>query len=149
MLKISCRTCVLLALSLSFAAAGVGQEKVPSSATNDKAATPAANDKAASFPTNEQMRHYKGMSDPQVSPDGKQVLVRIADATADGAKGHIWLVEVGAVRRGSLRFRPLATSAGSARAVDAGWAAFYFWRIGGAYEFTAAYAMGARRRCLI
>ena len=48
---------------------------------------PAANEKTPSFPTNEQLRHYKGMGDPQLSPDGKLVLVRIADATADGAKG--------------------------------------------------------------
>jgi len=116
MLKISCRTCALLALSISFAAAGVGQEKVPSSATNDKAATPATNDKAPAFPTNEQMRHYKGMSDPQLSPDGKQVLVRIADATADGAKGHIWLVEVGGGAARQLTYSPAGDKRGEQRA---------------------------------
>jgi hypothetical protein len=46
------------------------------------------------FPTNEQMRHFKAMGELQLSPDGKRVLVRITEATADGAKSHLWLVEV-------------------------------------------------------
>jgi len=53
-----------------------------------------AQEKPAAFPTNEEMRHYKAMGDPRLSPDGKQVLLRITDATADGAKGHLWLVDV-------------------------------------------------------
>ena len=62
------------------------------------------------------MRHYKGMSDPQLSPDGTEVLVRIADATADGAKGHIWLVEVkgGAARQ--LTYSPEGDKHGEQRA---------------------------------
>ncbi len=53
-----------------------------------------AQDKPAAFPTNEQMRHYKGMGDPRLSPDGKLVLLRLTDATADGGKAHLWLVDV-------------------------------------------------------
>ena len=106
MLKISCRTCAVLALALSIASAGVGQEKAASSATNDK---------APAFPTNEQLRHYKGMSDPQLSPDGKQVLVRIADATADGAKGHIWLVEVDGGAARQLTYSPSGDKRGEQR----------------------------------
>ena len=34
------------------------------------------------------------MAQPRVSPDGEQVLVQIADATADGGKTHLWLVDV-------------------------------------------------------
>ena len=41
---------------------------------------------AQTFPTNEQMRHYKAMSAPVLSPDGKQVLLQITDATADGGE---------------------------------------------------------------
>jgi dipeptidyl aminopeptidase/acylaminoacyl peptidase len=98
MLKISCWTCALMALALSFAAAGRGQAKAPE------------------FPTNEQLRHYKAMSDPQLSPDGKQVLVRISDATADGGKGHIWLVDVdgGGVRQ--LTYSPEGDKRGEQRA---------------------------------
>jgi dipeptidyl aminopeptidase/acylaminoacyl peptidase len=58
------------------------------------------------FPTNEQMRHYKAMGDPQLSPDGKSVLVRITDATADGAKSHIWLVDVSGGAARQLTFSP-------------------------------------------
>ena len=46
----------------------------------------------AHFPTNEDLRHLKGVGGPQLSPDGKLVLVTITDATADGAKSHLWLV---------------------------------------------------------
>jgi len=113
MLKTSCRMCALGALALSLAWTSYGQEKPASPAANDKAAAPA--DKAPSFPTNEQLRHYKGMSDPQLSPDGKQVLVRIADATADGAKGHIWLVEVGGGAARQLTYSPAGDKRGEQR----------------------------------
>jgi dipeptidyl aminopeptidase/acylaminoacyl peptidase len=95
-----------MALALSFAFVGVGQEK-PAASTNDK---------APAFPTNEQLRHYKGMGDPQLSPDGKQVLVRITDATADGGKGHIWLVDIegGAARQ--LTYSPDGDKRGEQRA---------------------------------
>jgi dipeptidyl aminopeptidase/acylaminoacyl peptidase len=44
------------------------------------------------FPTSEDLRHVKAMGGPQLSPDGKQVLFVVTDATADGAKSHIWIV---------------------------------------------------------
>jgi dipeptidyl aminopeptidase/acylaminoacyl peptidase len=43
------------------------------------------------FPTNEDLRHLKSISSPQLSPDGKLVLFSITEATADGAKAHFWL----------------------------------------------------------
>ncbi|MFP5226086.1 MAG: prolyl oligopeptidase family serine peptidase [Acidobacteriota bacterium] len=46
------------------------------------------------FPSNEDLRHVCSMAQPKVSPDGQQVLVQIADATADGGKTHLWLVDV-------------------------------------------------------
>src|SRR5689334_16207809 len=52
-------------------------------------------EEAPKFPSNELMRHYRAMRDPQLSPDGKQALVRIDDATADGGKSHLWLIDVG------------------------------------------------------
>jgi len=63
-------------------------------------------DKPASFPTNEQMRHFRAMNDPRLSPDGKQVLLRIVDATADGAKGHLWLVPVDGSAARQLTYSP-------------------------------------------
>src|SRR3569833_3123248 len=47
---------------------------------------------AARFPTNEDLRHLKALSNPQLSPDGKQILFTVTSATADGAASHLWLV---------------------------------------------------------
>src|ERR1035437_1775314 len=44
------------------------------------------------FPTNEDLRHFKALGGPQLSPNGKLVLFTVTDATADGAKAHIWVV---------------------------------------------------------
>src|ERR1700733_14352456 len=44
------------------------------------------------FPTSEDLRHIKALGGPQLSPDGKLVLFSVTDATADGAKAHIWVV---------------------------------------------------------
>jgi hypothetical protein len=46
----------------------------------------------AHFPTSDDLRHLKGIGGPQLSPDGKLVLVTIKNATADGGKSHLWLV---------------------------------------------------------
>ncbi|HXC94254.1 MAG TPA: S9 family peptidase [Edaphobacter sp.] len=58
------------------------------------------------FPTNEQMRHYKAMGEPQLSPDGQHVLIRITDATADGGKSHLWLVDVNGGAARQLTYSP-------------------------------------------
>src|SRR5690348_14825179 len=47
---------------------------------------------APHFPTNEDLRHLKSLSNPQLSPDGKQILFAVTNATADGAGAHLWLV---------------------------------------------------------
>ncbi len=66
---------------------------------------------AQGFPTNEQMRHIRRMGDPRLSPDGKRVLVRVQEATADGAASHLWLVDVdGAGLEGSKEPRQLTYS---------------------------------------
>ena len=70
-----------LFLAVGMVSVGYGQEKAVGG--------------ALAFPTNEQMRHYREMGDPRLSPDGKRVLVQISDATADGGKSHLWVVEVG------------------------------------------------------
>ena len=46
------------------------------------------------FPSNEDLRHVRAMSQPRLSPDGRSVLVQVTDATADGGKSHLWLVDV-------------------------------------------------------
>jgi dipeptidyl aminopeptidase/acylaminoacyl peptidase len=67
---------------------------------------------AASFPNNEQLRHFKTMSDPRLSPDGKRILIRITDATADGAKSHLWLVGVQGEDPRQLTYSPDADKRG-------------------------------------
>lgn len=47
---------------------------------------------ASHFPTNGDLRHIKSLSNPQLSPDGKQILAAVTNSTADGAATHFWLV---------------------------------------------------------
>jgi dipeptidyl aminopeptidase/acylaminoacyl peptidase len=46
----------------------------------------------ARFPTSDDLRQMKAIGGPQLSPDGKLVLVTITDSTADGGKSHLWLI---------------------------------------------------------
>jgi dipeptidyl aminopeptidase/acylaminoacyl peptidase len=46
------------------------------------------------FPSNEDLRHVRSMSQPRLSPDGRSVLLSVTDSTADGAKNHLWLVDI-------------------------------------------------------
>lgn len=45
-------------------------------------------------PSNEDLRHVRGLAQPRLSPDGAHVLIQITDATVDGAKSHLWIVDV-------------------------------------------------------
>jgi dipeptidyl aminopeptidase/acylaminoacyl peptidase len=60
----------------------------------------------AGYPSNEDLRHVRGMADPRISPDGSRVLLRISDATADGGRGHIWLIDVGQDQPRQLTWSP-------------------------------------------
>lgn len=91
--KNSCGRLAAVSLAIAITAA-VGQQKTPS------------------FPSNEQMRHFKAMGDARLSPDGKQVLLRITDATADGAKGHLWLISVDGSPARQLTFSSDADKSG-------------------------------------
>ena len=65
------------------------------------------------FPTSDDLRHLKAIGGPQLSPDGKFVLVTITDSTADGAKSHLWLVATGgADKPRQLTFSPPAEKRG-------------------------------------
>src|SRR5580698_5379252 len=57
-------------------------------------------------PSNEDLRHVRALAEPQVSPDGSRVLIRVTDATADGGHHHLWLVDVGANTARQLTFSP-------------------------------------------
>ena len=58
------------------------------------------------FPSNEEMRHFRAMNAPRLSPDGRRVLVEIADSTADGGRSHLWLVELSGSSARQLTFSP-------------------------------------------
>jgi dipeptidyl aminopeptidase/acylaminoacyl peptidase len=58
------------------------------------------------YPSNEDLRHVRSMSAPQLSPGGAQVLVQIADATADGGHSHLWLVDIAANTTRQLTYSP-------------------------------------------
>jgi dipeptidyl aminopeptidase/acylaminoacyl peptidase len=63
-------------------------------------------------PSNEDLRHVRALAEPQVSPDGARVLVRVTDATADGGRHHLWLVDAGANTVRQLTFSPTADKLG-------------------------------------
>jgi dipeptidyl aminopeptidase/acylaminoacyl peptidase len=44
------------------------------------------------FPSNEDLRHVRGISSPVLSPDLKQVLVTVQESTIDGAASHLWVL---------------------------------------------------------
>jgi dipeptidyl aminopeptidase/acylaminoacyl peptidase len=58
------------------------------------------------YPTNEDLRHVRGMIEPQLSPSGTQVLVNISDTTADGGRSHLWLVDVAANASRQITWSP-------------------------------------------
>ncbi|MBS0417041.1 MAG: S9 family peptidase [Proteobacteria bacterium] len=60
----------------------------------------------AKFPSNEVMRHYRSIHDPQLSPDGKHALVRVNESAADGGKSHLWLIDIGGKGPRQLTFSP-------------------------------------------
>jgi dipeptidyl aminopeptidase/acylaminoacyl peptidase len=66
-----------------------------------------ASQTAPHFPTNEDLRHLKALSNPQLSPDGKQILFTVTHATADGAGSHLWIVPAaGTDKARQLTFSP-------------------------------------------
>lgn len=74
---------------------------------------PAESTPAAHFPTTDDLRHLKSIGGPLLSPDGKTALFTVVDATADGAKAHLWLVPTsGAEKARQLTFSPPADKRG-------------------------------------
>ena len=69
------------------------------------------------FPNSEDLRHVKAIAAPQLSPDGKDVLFTIIDATADGAKSHLWLIPVTGSAGHQLTYSPSTDKRGEHSAV--------------------------------
>ena len=67
---------------------------------------------APCFPNNEQLRHFKTMNDPRLAPDGKRILIRITEPTADGAKSHLWITGVNGAEPRQLTYTPEADKRG-------------------------------------
>ena len=66
----------------------------------------------SSFPANEDLRHFRSVADPRLSPDGKSVLFRVTDATADGGRSHLWLTDISGGAPRQLTFSPAADKRG-------------------------------------
>jgi dipeptidyl aminopeptidase/acylaminoacyl peptidase len=64
------------------------------------------------FPNNEDLRHFRSLSSPRLSPDGHRVLVEITDSTADGAKSHLWLIDIDRNTYRQLTYSPDADKSG-------------------------------------
>ncbi|MGH9392661.1 MAG: S9 family peptidase, partial [Terriglobales bacterium] len=63
--------------------------------------------------TNEQMRHFQTISDPQLSPDGEEVVYVQRESTADGAASHLWLApSSGSAPPRQLTYSPESDHAG-------------------------------------
>ena len=69
------------------------------------------------FPNSEDLRHLKGISAPELSPDGKEALFTMTDATVDGAKTHIWMVPVAGGPARQLTYSPSTDKRGEHNAV--------------------------------
>lgn len=67
------------------------------------------------FPSNEDLRHVRSMGQPKLSPDGQSVLVQISDATADGGKSHLWLVDVKGGQARQLTYSPTTDKRGESQ----------------------------------
>jgi dipeptidyl aminopeptidase/acylaminoacyl peptidase len=67
------------------------------------------------FPSNEDLRHVRGISGPTLSPDLKHVLVSVQESTADGAASHLWMLNTDGSAPRQLTFSEApAASAGGA-----------------------------------
>jgi dipeptidyl aminopeptidase/acylaminoacyl peptidase len=67
---------------------------------------------AAAFPSNEDLRHVRKLDDPRTSPNGTRVLIHIGDATADGGRSHVWVVDVASNQARQLTYSPPSDKAG-------------------------------------
>ncbi|MEO7207836.1 MAG: alpha/beta fold hydrolase [Steroidobacteraceae bacterium] len=63
-------------------------------------------------PSNEDLRHVRAIGELQVSPDGSRILIRVTDATADGGRHHLWLLDVSANTARQLTFSPTTDKLG-------------------------------------
>jgi len=68
------------------------------------------------FPSNEDLRHVRSIGQPRLSPDGRSAVVQMTDATADGGKSHLWLVDVEKNTARQLTWSPASDKRGESAA---------------------------------
>ncbi len=74
------------------------------------------------FPNNAALRKVRGLADPQLAPNGKLVLLEVADSTAKGGKRHLWLVNIRQNTARQLTYTPVNDSSKDKRGeYDASW----------------------------
>jgi dipeptidyl aminopeptidase/acylaminoacyl peptidase len=66
----------------------------------------------AHFPTNEDLRHTRAIAQPRLSPDAASVLLQVSDATADGSRTHLWLVDIKQNTSRQLTYSPASDKRG-------------------------------------
>jgi len=71
---------------------------------------------AEALPSNEDLRHVRRLDDPHISPSGARVLFHVADATAEGGRSHVWLVDVASNQARQLTYSPPADKEGEHQA---------------------------------
>src|SRR5215475_9169732 len=64
------------------------------------------------FPSNEDLRHTRAISQPRLSPDAASVLLQVSDATADGGRTHLWLVDIKQNTSRQLTYSPASDKRG-------------------------------------
>lgn len=65
------------------------------------------------FPTNEDLRHLRAISSPQLSPDLQHVVAIVQDSTIEGGIAHIWLLNTDGSASRQLTFSPHAAASAS------------------------------------
>lgn len=66
----------------------------------------------ARFPSNEDLRHIRSIGQPRLSPDAHNILIQVADSTADGGHSHLWLVDIKQNTARQLTYSPASDKRG-------------------------------------
>jgi dipeptidyl aminopeptidase/acylaminoacyl peptidase len=84
------------------------------------------------FPTNDDLRHLRVISAPQLSPDLKHVITLVQESTAEGAKTHVWMLNTDGSAPRQITFSEGDSTPAAAGAAEGR-------RAGGAGERSAEY----------
>ncbi len=68
------------------------------------------------LPSSDALRQLRRLEQPRLSPDGRQVLMRVVDSSADGGRGHLFLTQIDAGAARQLTFSPPSDKQGEGSA---------------------------------